>query len=63
MELSSNIINTLKCFNGSNDKKINDKLFETIIENVFQSFLINSKNGNFEINLEKNNIGNLFSFN
>ena len=58
MELSTSILNGLKCVaNLPND------FFSNLIKLVFETFFINTKTCNLELNLDTSAIGKFFFFN
>ena len=64
MELSSNVLKTLKCLSGSYENKSNftNETYAILIKIVFDSFIINLKKGNFELTLDTKTIGQLKIF-
>ena len=59
MELSSNVLKTLKCLSGSYENKPNftNETYTILIKIVFDSFIINLKKGNFELTLDTKTFG------
>jgi hypothetical protein len=56
MELNSNLIKTLKCLSGST-QDFSNETYSILIKSVFDSFIINKKNGNFELYLDTKTMG------
>ena len=59
MELSSNVIKSLKAINGSGGSSgdLSNESFQVLVKSVFDSFIIDSKSGDFNLNLDTATIG------
>ena len=62
MDLSSSVVNSLKSINGSAANDLSNEAFAVLVKSVFDSFIIDSKSGEFNLNLDTETIGNLDIF-
>jgi len=61
MELSTNVLNALKCLNGQQTQKVklSNEQFNFLLKHVFDSFLVRppSKGSKFDLHLDENQLG------
>lgn len=61
MELSTSVLNALKCLNGQQTQKVklSNEQFNSLLKHVFDSFLVRppSKGSKFDLELDVNKLG------